>query len=111
MNARNTGLLLVKHAGYKITKAMTNGTGQRREIALNASSFENSNVRGGQRRQGRNAPNRTRPIGLCLGGGDPNAGFGDEGMERSSGITFAMRPNAKVSDGSQPSLSHAYRLA
>ena len=104
MSARNTGLLFVKHAGYKITDAMTTGTGkrceamttgagQRNAIEPNSRSFSNSTVRGGHRKQGRHAQNRTRPMGLCLGGGAPDPGFGEEAMERSSCMTFAMPPN------------------
>ena len=93
MNARNTRLRFRRQLGYRITEAMTTGTGQSCEIAPNARTLWNSTVRGSHSKQGRNAQNRTRPIGLCLGGGAPDAGFGEETMERSSCMTFAMPPN------------------
>ena len=64
MNTRNERLRLGKQPGYRITEAMTTGTGQRREEPLNASRLENSTVSGGQRKHGKNARKSTRPNGL-----------------------------------------------
>ena len=93
MKPRNTGLCFVKHAGYKITDAMT--TGGQKAGTLNCKKLPHSPDRGSHRKQQRNAQNRARPIRLCLGGGAPDAGFGEETMESSSSMTFAIPPNVR----------------
>ena len=79
MKPRNTGLCFVKLAGYKITDAMA--TGGQKAGTLNCKKRLHSSARGSHRKQQRNAQNRASPIRLCLGGGAPDAGFGEETME------------------------------
>ena len=81
MNPRNTGLRVVRHAGYKITAAMTTGS-QKYRIKAYGRGIKSERgaisliTRNCHRKQKRNAQNTARQVDLCLGGDAPGAPFG-----------------------------------
>lgn len=64
IHTRNERLRFGEQTGYRITEAMTTGTGQSRGKPVNPSRLENMTVNGGQSKHGKNARKRTLPNGL-----------------------------------------------